>query len=131
MAKGAAMMGPNMATMLALIMTDAPLDPTAAQAALRAAADESFNCISVDGHMSTNDTVLLVANGAAGGAPLAGHRAGRASAAALDEVCDRTGQGHCRRRRRSHAPGDHRDLPAVPTGPRPWPSPRPWPTAPW
>ena len=71
-AKGAAMMGPNMATMLALIMTDAPLDPATAQAALRASADVSFNCMSVDGHMSTNDTVLLVANGAAGGSPLAG-----------------------------------------------------------
>ena len=68
MAKGAAMMGPNMATMLALIMTDAPLDPATAQSALRASADVSFNCMSVDGHMSTNDTVLLVANGAAGGA---------------------------------------------------------------
>ncbi len=72
MAKGAAMMGPNMATMLALIMTDAPLEPAAAQQALRDAADASFNCMSVDGHMSTNDTVLLVANGAAGGGPLAG-----------------------------------------------------------
>ena len=71
-AKGAAMMGPNMATMLALIMTDAPLDPATAQAALRASADVSFNCMSVDGHMSTNDTVLLVASGAAGGGPLAG-----------------------------------------------------------
>ncbi len=71
-AKGAAMMGPNMATMLALIMTDAPLDPATAQEALRASADVSFNCMSVDGHMSTNDTVLLVASGAAGGEPLAG-----------------------------------------------------------
>jgi glutamate N-acetyltransferase/amino-acid N-acetyltransferase len=72
MAKGAAMMGPNMATMLALLMTDAPLEPAVAQSALRAAAEESFNSMSVDGHMSTNDTVLLVANGAAGGSPLAG-----------------------------------------------------------
>ena len=86
MAKGAAMMGPNMATMLALIMTDAPLDPAAAQAALRAAADESFNCMSVDGHMSTNDTVLLVANGAAGGPPLAGDDLAQFRRA-LDEVC--------------------------------------------
>ena len=73
MAKGAAMMGPNMATMLALIMTDAPLEPAAAQAALRAATDDSFNCMSVDGHMSTNDTVLLVANGA-GRRPAAGRQ---------------------------------------------------------
>jgi glutamate N-acetyltransferase/amino-acid N-acetyltransferase len=86
MAKGAAMMGPNMATMLALIMTDAPLEPAVAQAALRAAADESFNCMSVDGHVSTNDTVLLVANGAAGGPPLAGDDL-TAFRRTLDEVC--------------------------------------------
>ena len=72
MAKGAAMIGPNMATMLAAILTDAPLTPQSAQAALKAAADDSFNCISVEGHTSTSDTVLLMANGMAGGKPLAG-----------------------------------------------------------
>jgi glutamate N-acetyltransferase/amino-acid N-acetyltransferase len=72
MAKGAAMMGPNMATMLALIMTDAPMTPATVQAALTTATNDSFNCMSVDGHMSTNDTVLLLANGAAGGETLAG-----------------------------------------------------------
>jgi len=72
LAKGAAMMGPNMATMLALILTDAPLDATSAQQSLVEAVNETFNCISVDGHMSTNDTVLLLANGRAGGKPLAG-----------------------------------------------------------
>ena len=51
-----------------------------------AAADDSFNCISVDGHMSTNDTVLLLANGAAGGEPLAGDDLA-AFQTALDEVC--------------------------------------------
>lgn len=86
MAKGAAMMGPNMATMLALVMTDAPLTPTAAQAALSAATDDSFNCMSVDGHMSTNDTVLLLANGAAGGEPLTGENLA-AFQAELNEVC--------------------------------------------
>lgn len=65
MAKGAAMIGPNMATMLSLIMTDACLRKQDAQAALIDAVDESFHCISVDGHMSTNDTVILIANGAA------------------------------------------------------------------
>ncbi|MGA2621936.1 MAG: bifunctional glutamate N-acetyltransferase/amino-acid acetyltransferase ArgJ [Thermoguttaceae bacterium] len=85
-AKGAAMMGPNMATMLAVVLTDAPLEPAVAQAQLRAAAEESFNSMSVDGHMSTNDTVLLVANGAAGGPPLAGpHLA--AFRRTLGEVC--------------------------------------------
>lgn len=72
MAKGAAMIGPNMATMLGVVLTDAALDSAVAQELLSAVADETFNCISVDGHMSTNDTVLLLANGAAGGAPLSG-----------------------------------------------------------
>lgn len=72
MVKGAAMMGPNLATMLGVIMTDAGLDIPAAQAMLRAAVADSFNCINVDGHMSTNDTVLLLANGAAGSGLLSG-----------------------------------------------------------
>lgn len=87
MAKGAAMIGPNMATMLCVVMTDAVLTPATAQAALRQAADDSFNCISVEGHMSTNDTVLLVANGAAGGAPLAGADQ-ESFQQALNEVCE-------------------------------------------
>jgi len=86
MAKGAAMMGPNMATMLAVIMTDAPLSPADAQTALAAATNESFNCMSVDGHMSTNDTVLLLANGEAGGPPLAGEGLA-VFQSALEEVC--------------------------------------------
>jgi glutamate N-acetyltransferase / amino-acid N-acetyltransferase len=64
-AKGAAMIGPNMSTMLSVVMTDAALQVDDAQAALMDAVDESFHCISVDGHMSTNDTVILLANGAA------------------------------------------------------------------
>lgn len=71
-AKGAAMIGPRMGTMLAAVLTDAPLAPPVAQQALLAAAEDTFNCITIDGHMSTNDTVLLLANGAAGGAPLEG-----------------------------------------------------------
>ncbi|MCA9156486.1 MAG: bifunctional glutamate N-acetyltransferase/amino-acid acetyltransferase ArgJ, partial [Planctomycetales bacterium] len=70
MAKGAGMIGPRMATMLAVIMTDARLEPIDAQYALSEAVNESFNCISVDGHMSTNDTVLLLASGAAMDEPL-------------------------------------------------------------
>ena len=69
MAKGAAMIGPNMATMLSLIMTDAALRKQDAQSALVDAVDESFHCISVDGHMSTNDTVILLANGASSASP--------------------------------------------------------------
>jgi glutamate N-acetyltransferase / amino-acid N-acetyltransferase len=86
MAKGAAMMGPNMATMLALIMTDAAMDAKTVQAALTKATSDSFNCISVDGHMSTNDTVLLLANGAAGAKPLAGQNL-EIFQQALNEVC--------------------------------------------
>ena len=71
-AKGAAMIGPNLATMLALVLTDAKLSQADALAGLKDAADESFNCISVDGHTSTNDTVLFLANGAAGGPELTG-----------------------------------------------------------
>lgn len=65
--KGAAMIAPNMATMLCVIMTDALLEESQATSMLRHAVDRSFNCISVDGHMSTSDTVLLLANGASGG----------------------------------------------------------------
>jgi glutamate N-acetyltransferase / amino-acid N-acetyltransferase len=64
-AKGAAMIGPNMATMLAVILTDAALAPGAADALLRQAVGASFNSISVEGHTSTSDSVLLLANGAA------------------------------------------------------------------
>lgn len=64
--KGAGMIAPNMATMLGVLITDAALDPAAAARALKAAAAKTFNRIVVDGDMSTNDTVLLLANGASG-----------------------------------------------------------------
>ncbi|MCO8124800.1 bifunctional glutamate N-acetyltransferase/amino-acid acetyltransferase ArgJ [Stieleria sp. TO1_6] len=64
MAKGAGMIAPNMATMLGVVMTDAVLSPEQAQRILRVAAEESFNRVSVDGHTSTNDTLLLLASGA-------------------------------------------------------------------
>ncbi|MBN2023738.1 MAG: bifunctional glutamate N-acetyltransferase/amino-acid acetyltransferase ArgJ [Pirellulales bacterium] len=85
-AKGAAMIGPNMATLLGLVLSDALLSPQTAQDALTAAVDDSFNCISVEGHTSTNDTVLLLANGAAGGEPLAGSALAKFQNA-LGEVC--------------------------------------------
>lgn len=72
MAKGAAMIGPKLATMLGVVITDAAVAPADAQRLLAGVAEETFNCVSVDGHMSTNDTVLLLANGAAGGPPLSG-----------------------------------------------------------
>ena len=66
MAKGSGMIHPNLATMLAVLTTDYPLEPGEAIEFLRPAVDESFNAISVDGECSTNDTVVLLANGASG-----------------------------------------------------------------
>jgi glutamate N-acetyltransferase/amino-acid N-acetyltransferase len=65
-AKGAGMIHPNMATMLAVITTDAQVELARLDRALRAAVERSFNRISVDGDMSTNDTVLVLASGASG-----------------------------------------------------------------
>ncbi|GIX04168.1 MAG: arginine biosynthesis bifunctional protein ArgJ [Planctomycetaceae bacterium] len=64
-AKGAAMIAPHMATMLCVIMTDAALTAGMSYTMLQTAVDRSFNCISVDGHESTSDSVFLLANGAA------------------------------------------------------------------
>ena len=63
MAKGAAMLAPNMATMLAVLTTDAAIQATQLQKALAHAVDRSFNILSVDGCTSTNDTVIVLANG--------------------------------------------------------------------
>ena len=68
-AKGAAMIAPNMATMLAVVMTDAVIDAANARRMLTHAVNETFNCISVEGHTSTSDSVILLANGASGAAP--------------------------------------------------------------
>ncbi|ANZ74264.1 BA75_00174T0 [Komagataella pastoris] len=67
LAKGAGMICPNMATLLGFFVTDAPVTPGALSKVLTYATDRSFNCISVDGDMSTNDTICAMANGAAGG----------------------------------------------------------------
>ena len=69
-AKGAGMIQPKMATMLSFISTDAAIPRAALQRALKAAVDLSFNRITVDGDTSTNDTVILMANGVAGRVPL-------------------------------------------------------------
>lgn len=66
MAKGAGMIEPNMATMFGLIATDAKISQELLQKCLWRAVGQSFNCVSVDGDMSTNDTVLVLANGASG-----------------------------------------------------------------
>ncbi len=71
MAKGAGMINPNMATMLCVLSTDAALEKKDLQRALGVAVEQSFNRITVDGDMSTNDTVILLANGRVADAPLA------------------------------------------------------------
>lgn len=85
--KGAGMIGPQLvphATMLCYVFTDAAIEPAILDAYLRAAVDRSFNCVSIDGDMSTNDTVLLLASGAAGVTVSAGDAAFQE---ALNAVC--------------------------------------------
>ena len=91
-AKGAAMIGPNMATMLCVVMTDAHLSPAEADELLRHGVDRSFNCISVEGHMSTSDTVLLLANGQSQSGPLSA-AAREQLQTAIDEVTAELAQG--------------------------------------
>src|SRR5262249_6535003 len=80
-AKGAAMLSPAMATMLAVVTTDAAVDAPALQHALARSVAETFDCLSVDGCRSTNDTVLVLANGRAGSVD------GVALIDAMTEVC--------------------------------------------
>ena len=63
MTKGAGMIGPKMATLLGCVITDAPLNSDQAQRMLKYAVDRSFNCITVEGHMSTNDSIVLLSSG--------------------------------------------------------------------
>lgn len=86
MVKGAGMIAPNMATMLSVILTDAAVSADFAGEALRRATQESFNRIVVDGDTSTNDTVLLLANGKSGVAPATDQELA-AFQAALTDLC--------------------------------------------
>jgi glutamate N-acetyltransferase/amino-acid N-acetyltransferase len=89
MAKGAGMMHPDMATLLAFLTTDAPVERELLQQMLVRVTDATFNTITVDGDTSTNDTLLLLANGAAGGTLLAaGSEAAASLEAALLDVCE-------------------------------------------
>jgi glutamate N-acetyltransferase / amino-acid N-acetyltransferase len=86
-AKGAGMIDPNMATMLCFLTTDVAIPKTVLQRALSVAVEQSFNRITIDGDMSTNDTVILLANGLAGNKPLrASHADLKVFQAALDHV---------------------------------------------
>jgi glutamate N-acetyltransferase/amino-acid N-acetyltransferase len=86
MAKGSGMIHPDMATMLAYVTTDATIEQPALQRALSSAVAKSFNCISVDGDSSTNDTVLCLANGLAGNPII---RKGSPALAAFQRLLDR------------------------------------------
>lgn len=97
MAKGSGMIHPNMATMLGYLTTDASITRTALQRALVRAADASFNCISVDGDTSTNDTVLCLANGMAGNRQIKeGTPAFRRFVALLTDACEPLALAICR-----------------------------------
>ena len=89
MAKGAGMICPDMATMLAFLATDAAVEPGVLQQLLRTAVDHSFNAVTVDGDTSTNDACVLAATGALGNPPVADLLApgGTALQAALDALC--------------------------------------------
>ncbi len=89
LAKGAGMIRPQMATMLAFLLTDAAVEPAALAGLVRRAAEASFNRATVDGDMSTNDTLLLLASGEAGNPPL---RAGDPALARLEEAVTRVCQ---------------------------------------
>jgi glutamate N-acetyltransferase/amino-acid N-acetyltransferase len=100
--KGSGMIHPNMATMLAVLTTDAAIAPAALDAALREATEVSFNRVSVDGDRSPNDTAIVLANGAAGGAAISRPRGApfhrfvdalSAVARALAEELARDGEG--------------------------------------
>jgi len=82
-AKGAGMINPNMATMLSFLVTDAAVEPALLKSAFGSAVDGSFNSITVDGDMSTNDTALIIANGAAGNPVI---KAGTPEAAAFSAL---------------------------------------------
>lgn len=86
MAKGAGMINPNMATMLCILTTDAVVSPKQAKRLLATAVEKTFNRITVDGDMSTNDTVLLLANGLSEMA-IDGDEAEALLAAGLETVC--------------------------------------------
>jgi glutamate N-acetyltransferase/amino-acid N-acetyltransferase len=97
MAKGSGMIHPNMATMLGYLTTDAAITQPALQRALVQAVDASFNCISVDGDTSTNDTVLCLANGMAGNRQIREHTpAFRRFTALLTEACQPLALAICR-----------------------------------
>ncbi|MCY3558050.1 MAG: bifunctional glutamate N-acetyltransferase/amino-acid acetyltransferase ArgJ [Chloroflexi bacterium] len=102
-AKGAGMIHPDMATMLAFFTTDAPVPADSLDACFRYAMDRSFNMVTIDGDTSTNDSAVILANGAAGGEPLTGKSlkafdsALLAVSTALAKMMARDGEGATKR----------------------------------
>jgi glutamate N-acetyltransferase/amino-acid N-acetyltransferase len=92
--KGAGMIRPNMATMLGFVATDAAIEPSLMQQLVREAADESFNCITIDGDTSTNDSFVLIATHRAGNPPVSSLESadGRVLREAVVEVSRRLAQ---------------------------------------
>src|SRR6202163_1058890 len=88
-AKGAGMIHPNMATMLSFVVTDAAVAPKVLDNALREVVNRTFNCITVDGDSSTNDTLLVLANGASGAKKItkAGGADYKKFVVVLEQVC--------------------------------------------
>ncbi len=86
-AKGAGMVAPHMATMLCFILTDARIGQNVLDKALKSAVADSFNCITVDGCMSTNDTVMMLANGASGNKMILKGKDLQNFSTALNTVC--------------------------------------------
>ncbi|MYB23274.1 MAG: bifunctional glutamate N-acetyltransferase/amino-acid acetyltransferase ArgJ [Chloroflexi bacterium] len=102
-AKGAGMIHPDMATMLSFFTTDAPVPADSLDACFRYAMDRSFNMVTIDGDTSTNDSAVILANGAAGGEPLTGKSlkafdsALLAVSTALAKMMARDGEGATKR----------------------------------
>ena len=96
-AKGVGMIYPNMATLLAVVVTDAPMTTAAVQALTREVADRSFNCVTIDSDTSTNDSFVIAATGAVGGDPFpADSDDALAVRAAMIEVCETLAQAIAR-----------------------------------
>lgn len=87
MVKGAGMIAPSMATMIAVITTDAAVSPTALSRALKRAVEPSFNAITIDSDTSTSDTVAVLASGQAGNKSISGGKELDKFSQALDELC--------------------------------------------
>ncbi len=118
MAKGSGMIAPNMATMLAVITTDAPLTSEACDAALRHAVAFTFNRVTVDMDTSTNDMCVLLASGAAGGDDIEPWRSRVRSRQGGDPRRRRRARADDRARRRGRHQARHRHGRQVPRQPQ-------------